>query len=171
MSRPSAKRHTRELVLHEKRLGSFYAVYTEINPTQATGNVSLRHVCWPSHIQYFSRYRRPGQRFVGCSFRLWRASYLLKMKDIWEWGYSATIQSSDSKACCTAHAISYPEPSNFFGKDQFLGDPDWLSEMQYNTIIEVKEQHPMIFIIYKITTYINARSDWRETMFILEFIK
>ena len=40
--------------------------------------------------------------------------------------------------------ISYPEPSNFLrrmldenegsGKDQFLGDPDWLSEMQYNAI-------------------------------------
>ena len=42
----------------------------------------------------------------------------------------------------TARSISYPEPSNFLrrmldenegsGKDQFLGDPDWLSEMQYN---------------------------------------
>ena len=39
-------------------------------------------------------------------------------------------------------SISFPEPSNFLGrmlnenegsgKDQFLGDPDWLSEMQYN---------------------------------------
>ena len=39
-------------------------------------------------------------------------------------------------------AISFPEPANFLrrmldenegsGKDQFLGDPDWLSEMQYN---------------------------------------
>ena len=38
--------------------------------------------------------------------------------------------------------ISFPEPANFSrrmldenegsGKDQFLGDPDWLSEMQYN---------------------------------------
>ena len=44
----------------------------------------------------------------------------------------------------TKRPISYPEPSNFLqrmldenegsGKDQFLGDPDWLSEMQYNTI-------------------------------------
>ena len=43
-----------------------------------------------------------------------------------------------------AYAISYPEPSNFLrhmlnenegsGKDQFLGDPDCLSEIQYNTI-------------------------------------
>ena len=42
------------------------------------------------------------------------------------------------------HIISYPEPSNFswcmldenevYVKGQFLGDPDWLSEMQYNTI-------------------------------------
>ena len=51
----------------------------------------------------------------------------------------------------TAHAhlsslvsssISFSEPANFLrrmldenegsGKDQFLGDPDWLSEMQYN---------------------------------------
>ena len=41
-------------------------------------------------------------------------------------------------------AISFPGPANFLrrmldenegsGKDQFLGDPDWLSEMQYNTI-------------------------------------
>ena len=40
--------------------------------------------------------------------------------------------------------ISFPETANFlrrmldenegFGKDQFLGDPDWLSEMQYDTI-------------------------------------
>ena len=40
--------------------------------------------------------------------------------------------------------ISFPEPANFlrrmldenegYVKDQFLGDPDWLSEMQYNTI-------------------------------------
>ena len=39
--------------------------------------------------------------------------------------------------------ISLPEPANFLrrmldenegsAKDQFLGDPDWLSEMQYNT--------------------------------------
>ena len=39
--------------------------------------------------------------------------------------------------------ISFPEPANFLqrmlnenegsGKDQFLGDPYWLSEMQYNT--------------------------------------
>ena len=38
----------------------------------------------------------------------------------------------------------FPEPANFLrrmfdenegsGKDQFLGDPDWLSEKQYNTI-------------------------------------
>ena len=38
--------------------------------------------------------------------------------------------------------ISFPEPANFLrhmldenegsGKDQFLGDPDWLSEIQYN---------------------------------------
>ena len=42
--------------------------------------------------------------------------------------------------CLRVWAISYPEPSNFLqrmfdenegsGKDQFLGDPDWLSEMQ-----------------------------------------
>ena len=41
-------------------------------------------------------------------------------------------------------AVSFPEPANFLrrmldenegsGKDQFLGDPDWLSEMQYDTI-------------------------------------
>ena len=40
--------------------------------------------------------------------------------------------------------ISFPEPANFLrrmldenegsGKDQLLRDPDWLSEMQYNTI-------------------------------------
>ena len=40
--------------------------------------------------------------------------------------------------------ISFPEPANFlrrmldenegYVKDQFLGDPDWLSEMQYNTM-------------------------------------
>ena len=45
--------------------------------------------------------------------------------------------------CCT-NAISFPEPTNFLrrmldenegsGKDEFLGDPDWLSDMQYNTI-------------------------------------
>ena len=39
----------------------------------------------------------------------------------------------------------YPDPANFLRrmldenegseKDQFLGDPDWLSEMQYNAII------------------------------------
>ena len=39
----------------------------------------------------------------------------------------------------TCSTISYPEPSNFLermldenegsGKDRFLGDPDWLSEM------------------------------------------
>ena len=41
-------------------------------------------------------------------------------------------------------SISFPEPANFLrcmleknegsGKDQFLGDPECLSEMQYNTI-------------------------------------
>ena len=44
----------------------------------------------------------------------------------------------------SAKSISFPELSNFLrrmldenkgsGKDQFLGDPDWLSEMQYNKI-------------------------------------
>ena len=44
--------------------------------------------------------------------------------------------------------ISYPEPSNFLqrmldenegsGKNRFLGDPDWFSEMQYNTIQYVR---------------------------------
>ena len=43
-----------------------------------------------------------------------------------------------------ASTISFPEPANFLrrmldknegsGKDQFLGDPDWLPEMQYNKI-------------------------------------
>ena len=43
-----------------------------------------------------------------------------------------------------ATSISFPKPANFLrrmldenegsAKDQFLGDPDWLSEMQYNTI-------------------------------------
>ena len=42
------------------------------------------------------------------------------------------------------NTISFPEPANFLrrmldenegsGKDQFLGDPDWLSEMKYDTI-------------------------------------
>ena len=42
------------------------------------------------------------------------------------------------------HPISHPEPSKILrrmldenegsGNDQFLGDPDWFSEMQYNTI-------------------------------------
>ena len=41
-------------------------------------------------------------------------------------------------------SIYIPEPANFLGRmldenegsgrDQFLGDPDWLSEMQYNTV-------------------------------------
>ena len=44
----------------------------------------------------------------------------------------------------TQTPISFPEPAIFLrrlldenegsGKDQFLADPDWLSEMQYNTI-------------------------------------
>ena len=52
-------------------------------------------------------------------------------------------------SCLSLHVdlgkrISFPEHANFLrrtldenegsGKDQFLGDPDWLSEMQYNTI-------------------------------------
>ena len=52
-------------------------------------------------------------------------------------------------SCLSLHVdlgkpISFPEPANFLRrmldenegsrKDQFLGDPDWLSEMKYNII-------------------------------------
>ena len=51
---------------------------------------------------------------------------------------------SNSKYQTPIRTISFPESANFIRrmldenegsrKDQFLGDPDWLSEMQYNTI-------------------------------------
>ena len=58
--------------------------------------------------------------------------------------YSLLATAHDCETAWTVWAISYPDFSNFLqsvfhenegsGKDQFLGDPDWLSEMQYNTI-------------------------------------
>ena len=66
------------------------------------------------------------------------------MRSSWKWNIVAGHWTT-----------SFPEPANFLrrmldenegsGKDQFLGDPDWLSEMQYNAIIEVKE----IFAVVK----------------------
>ena len=55
-------------------------------------------------------------------------------------------QSISKDQCCSVtsvwNAISFPEPANFLrrmldqnegsGKDQYLGEPDWLSEIQYN---------------------------------------
>ena len=50
---------------------------------------------------------------------------------------------SNSESPVHKKSISFPEPANLrrmlvenegSGKDQFLGDPDWLSEMQYNAI-------------------------------------
>ena len=51
----------------------------------------------------------------------------------------------------TDFLISFSEPANFLrrmleenegsGKDQFLGDPDWLSEIQYNTISPLFADH------------------------------
>ena len=56
--------------------------------------------------------------------------------------YCTTFGNSDKSSTCDT--ILFPEPANFLrhmldknkgsGKDQFLGDPDWLSEMQYNAI-------------------------------------
>ena len=60
-----------------------------------------------------------------------------------------TLPSLSSHA--RSGSISYPEPSNFLGrmldenegsgKDQFLGDIDWLFEMQYNTISPLFADH------------------------------
>ena len=51
--------------------------------------------------------------------------------------------TSNSESPVHKKSISFPEPANLrrmlvenegSGKDQFLGDPDWSSEMQYSTI-------------------------------------
>ena len=50
---------------------------------------------------------------------------------------------SNSESPVHKKSISFPEPANLrrmldenegSRKDQFLGDSDWLSEMQYNTV-------------------------------------
>ena len=58
--------------------------------------------------------------------------------------YAEHTSAAPKRGLASLVPISLLEPANFLrrmldknegsGKDQFLGDPDWLSEMQYNAI-------------------------------------
>ena len=87
------------------------------------------------------KYQNALRQAIVFSFFFFSEESLVRETNLHYRGCSEMHSGSFSQCIYT---ISFPEPANFLrrmldenegsGKDQFLGDPDWLSEMQYDTI-------------------------------------